>query len=139
MGKREKKEKKEKKERGKKEEKEKKEKKIVDDANDTHDYQLYHGVVAAERQALADACEADWKEGDGKKAGAEEWNDGDNESVRDEDKVDHESPPTVGSRVVVTGLRNAALNGQTATVVSWDGANTRYELRIDGMSETRLI
>ena len=31
------------------------------------------------------------------------------------------------------------MNGQRATVISWDAASSRYELRIEGILETRLI
>ena len=39
----------------------------------------------------------------------------------------------------MTGLTNVELNGRRAKVLGWDSTNSRYELRIDGKTETRLI
>ena len=44
----------------------------------------------------------------------------------------------IGARVVTDGLRNSKLNKKAATVVRWDAAQQRYELRIDGLDDTRM-
>ena len=45
----------------------------------------------------------------------------------------------VGAIVTLTGRTNVELNGKGAKVLGWDSGNSRYELRIDGKTETQLI
>ena len=45
----------------------------------------------------------------------------------------------VGATVTLTGLTNVELNGNGAKVLRWDSATSRYELEIDGQTDTRLI
>ena len=49
----------------------------------------------------------------------------------------------VGSRVILSGLQNEALNGKEATVRGWDAGSGRYQLQIEGVQGntfgTRMI
>ena len=55
-------------------------------------------------------------------------------TVRGKAKLDAADMP-VGAHVTVTGLKNADLDGKSATVRGWDPVQSRYLLKINGLSE----